>query len=383
MTDKPPDETPAAAAPSAETRPLKVIARPRREREETRANLFSTMLDAMADGAMVVDDKLRVVVTNRALRDMVILPSGSHGTPLLSVLREPQLQAAFAEVLAGGGPQRLEFEHRGLAIRVLDVRVVPLPDHEYWGHRALGVLRDVTERRELDRMLIDFIANASHELRTPTAAILGYAETLVDAPPQDPATLAKFHATIHRHAQRMSTLLEQLLDLGRLDGGTWQLAREPVELLPLLQAVVEQQAEAARGAGLSVHLTISAQLAPVWGDRGALEAVVGNLLQNAIKYTPPAGGRVEVKARAEGSRHVRISVIDSGIGIAAEDQKRVFERFYRVDKGRSRQMGGVGLGLSIVQTLVDQLGGKLELSSRVGKGSTFSVVLPKATEPAG
>lgn len=346
-----------------------------RGRKEPRANLFSTVLDAMADGVMVVDDELRVVVTNRALRDLLILPPASHGKPLLSVLQEPQLHAAFQAVLGGAEAMRFELEHRGLANRMLDVRVVPLPDHAEWGHRVLGVLRDVTERRELDRMLVDFVANASHELRTPTAAILGYAETLVDAPPSDPATVARFHATIHRHAQRLSTLLEQLLDLTRLDGERYALQMAPLDLADVLEGVVDQQAEAARLAGLSVRLQVPQNLPRVRADRGALDIVVGNLLQNAIKYTPPGGGRVEIKARADGPRHVRIAVVDSGIGIATEDQKRVFERFYRVDKGRSRQMGGAGLGLSIVQTLVDHLGGRLELSSRVGKGSTFSVVL--------
>ncbi len=343
-----------------------------------RQNLFSTMLDAMTDGVMVVDDKMRVVVTNRALREILLLPPGSHGRPLNQVVRQAGLDEAFAQVLSGEGTRNLEFVHRGLQDRVLDVLVVPLPDHEHWGHRALGVVRDVTERRQLDRMLMDFIANASHELRTPTTAILGYAETLVDAAPKDPQVLAGFHQTIYRHAQRLSTLLAQLLELCRLDDETYRMHFEAVDLESVLAVVVEQLADMASESGLSLQVSTSPQLGRVWADRGALEIVFANLLQNAIKYTPPGGGRIEVRMRPEGTSRVQVSVIDSGIGISAEDQLRIFERFYRVDRGRSRHMGGVGLGLSIVKQLVDHLGGAIEVSSQVGRGSTFSVVLTLA-----
>lgn len=348
---------------------------------DQRANLFWTMLDAMGDGVMVVDEKMRLVVTNRSLRDTLLLPPLSQGKPLAAVLSDARLIDAFSEVLRGDGPRSLEMVHRGLQTRLLEVRVVPLPDHEYWGHRALGVLRDVTERRETERMLMDFIANASHELRTPTTAILGWAETLVDAPPADRTKLETIHRTIHRHAQRLSTLLSQLLDLCRLDQQQWQLHLEPVELPELLTTLLENQAEAIQRGGLSVRLAqTGAQALRVVADRSALDTVIGNLLQNAIKYTP-SGGRIEIKlqrAIATGRPWVQIAVTDSGIGIRSEEQPRVFERFYRVDKGRARQVGGAGLGLSIVRSLVERMGGRLELTSQVGKGSTFSVTLPEA-----
>jgi two-component system phosphate regulon sensor histidine kinase PhoR len=353
-------------------------AKKHRELRETKANLFSTVLDTMTDGVMVVDDKLRVVITNRALRETLLLAPARHGKPLRDAIAEPGLHAAFSAVLAGDGPRTVAYTHRGFQDRVLDVLVRPLPDHEYWGHRAIGVFRDVTERQEVERLLRDFIANASHELRTPVAAILGYAETLAETPPQDPETLQRFYATLYRHAGRLSTLLGQLLDLNQLEAHTWHLHAEPVDLQSVLGAVVQQHAEAAQAAGLSIQLTVSAALqASV--DRAALGIVLGNLLQNAIKYTPPGGGRIEIKARAErDGKRVRIAVLDSGIGIAAVDQERVFERFYRVDQGRSRRTGGVGLGLSIVRDLVQQMGGRIELSSQVGKGSTFTLLLPRA-----
>jgi two-component system phosphate regulon sensor histidine kinase PhoR len=355
-----------------------------RPRKQDRANLFSTMLDAMTDGVLVVDDQLRVVVTNRALRETLLLRPRGEFPKLPDLIAEPALSQAFAEVLAGSPTQTVEFRYRGLTDRTLDVLVVPLPDHEFWGHRALGVVRDVTQQRRVEQMLMDFIANASHELRTPTTAILGYAETLVDAPPKDPKKREEFHQAILRHAERLSHLLGQLLDLSRLDQLDWRLAPTAIDAGALITQLAEHQSEAAQKAGLSVRIVVPEQLPPVLADRGALDMIVGNLFQNAIKYTP-TGGRVEIKAAKEmatssgtGQAVVRISVTDSGIGIRQEDQARVFERFYRVDKGRSRQAGGVGLGLSIVKALVDRMGGRLELQSTIGKGSTFSVLLPVA-----
>ena len=353
---------------------------PRSARPEARTNLFSTVLDAMTDGVMVVDDALRLVITNRALRDTLLLPPAPAGKPLRALVADANLLAAFERVLHGAGPQQVELVHRGLQTRLLDILVVPLPDHEYWGHRALGVVRDVTDRRELERLLMDFIANASHELRTPTTAILGWAETLVDAPPRDPAKGHEIAQTIHRHAQRMATLLEQLLDVCRLDQQRWQFDPHPVEVANLLQDAALQMAEASNAAGLSVTVHCPASVQGLVCDRHALQVVVSNLLQNAIKYTP-TGGRIELRAQLQadpGPLAVRLSVVDSGIGIAAADQTRIFERFYRVDKGRTRHVGGAGLGLAIVLQLVKQLGGTLEVQSAVGKGSTFSVMVPLA-----
>lgn len=351
-----------------------------RPRKQDRANLFSTMLDAMTDGVLVVDGRLRVVVTNRAMRELLLFRPRSEAPRLDEVLAEPALAQAFSEVLAGGATRTVEFLYRGLTDRTLDVLVVPLPDHEFWGHRALGVIRDVTQQRGVEQMLKDFIANASHELRTPTTAILGYAETLVDAPPRDPGKLHDFHEAILRHAERLSHLLAELLDLSRLDQSEWRLQPGPVDVGGLLLQLREHHREAAQKAGLSLRVQIADQLPQVWADRNALDMVLSNLVQNAIKYTP-TGGRIELRAgRGTTAEEVRASVTDSGIGIRPEDQARVFERFYRVDKGRSRQAGGVGLGLSIVKALVDRMGGRLELQSTVGKGSTFSVVLPVIPE---
>jgi len=346
--------------------------------QQVRANLFGAVLDAMTDGVMVVDDRMRLVVSNRALRDTLVLPPTCLGQPLAQLVDHDGLLRAFTEVLAGSGPRQIEWTHKAFVTRLLDIAVVPLPDHDYWGHRALGVVRDVTDRRQTERMQLEFIANASHELRTPVASILGWAETLVDAPPKDPRKLGAVHTTIHRQAKRLHTLLDQLLDVSQLDGERWNLATDAVDLAAVCHAQVTAQREAAEAAGLSVTVAVPEALPSVLCDRQALDLVVGNLLQNAIKYTP-TGGRVELRAESvaePGGRAVRLAVADSGIGIAEEHQPRIFERFYRVDKGRARHVGGAGLGLAIVAGLVRRMGGALQVHSAVGKGSTFLVTLP-------
>lgn len=352
-----------------------------KRRPQAKANLFFAVLNTMTDGVMVVDDRLRVVVTNRALRELLLLPPSSEGQPLARVLPDGRLREALQKALDGEPARAVELEHRGLQRRTFDVLVTPLPDHEVWGHRALAVFRDVTERRALEQVLRDFIANASHELRTPVTAILGYAETLLDISPKDAKSLKRFTEPLYRHAQRLTTLVNRLLDLSRLDAQTWQLDLQAVEVAPLVQTVLDGLRELTADAGLSVTVHFARNLPLVLADPGALDIVLGNLLQNAIKYTPPGGGRIEVRAReipAQGGQGagVAIAVIDSGIGISAEDQTRIFERFYRVDPGRSRRMGGVGLGLSLVRELVLAMGGRIELSSQVGQGSRFTVVLP-------
>ena len=210
------------------------------------------------------------------------------------------------------------------------------------------------------------------------------AETLLDMPPKDLKSLKKFTEPLYRHAQRLTTLVNRLLDLSRLDARTWQLDLQPVAVEPLVQTVLEGLREPAAEAGLSVSVQVPARLPKALADAGALDIVLGNIVQNAIKYTAPGGGRIEVRARlveAQGQHppSVAIAVIDSGIGISAEDQARVFERFYRVDPGRSRRMGGVGLGLSLVRELVLAMDGRIELTSQIGQGSRFTVLLPVAS----
>ncbi|NCO58224.1 MAG: hypothetical protein COW73_05815 [Nitrospirae bacterium CG18_big_fil_WC_8_21_14_2_50_70_55] len=245
------------------------------------------------------------------------------------------------------------------------------------GGGAVVVFHDITEMHRALEVRRDFVANASHELKTPVAAILGAAETLTGGGLADSAVAARFTATIHRHAQRLAHLIDDLLAISRLEAGT-PVERRPVAIGEVVAEVCGLLEESFCGAGVALTCHIDANLAPWRGDRRAVEEILTNLLDNARGYTP-AGGAVEVRLAAT-DHGVALRVRDTGIGIAAEHLDRIFERFYRVDPARSRAAGGTGLGLALVKHLTDALGGKVAVASEVGVGTTFTVELPYGEE---
>jgi two-component system phosphate regulon sensor histidine kinase PhoR len=226
----------------------------------------------------------------------------------------------------------------------------------------------------------DFVANVSHELKTPLTAIRGYAETLTDAPPGDPIQAKAFLETIHRNAERLSLLVEDLLELSRIEGGQLELHLGPVSLRGVVERLLPSVEPVARRRRVTLTIAIAEAFPPVRADASALETVLGNLVENAVKYVPEEG-RVEVRAR-ETDGMARIEVADSGPGITAEHLPRIFERFYRVDPSRSREMGGTGLGLAIVKHLSQALGGQAGVESEPGRGSVFYILLPLAVPDA-
>jgi two-component system phosphate regulon sensor histidine kinase PhoR len=253
---------------------------------------------------------------------------------------------------------------------VLAIQVTALPE-DIGGSTA--VFHDITELRRLEKVRKDFVANVSHELRTPITAIRGYAETLRSGAIADRENAPQMIEIIHRQSERLSELVEDLLELSRLEAKELELAKAPVRLQVAATRAVDGVRPKAHEKGIAIALSIPPSLVTL-ADERALEQVLLNLLDNAVKYTPP-GGQVEVAAEQSGERCV-IRVRDTGIGIEAKHLSRIFERFYRVDKGRSRDMGGTGLGLAIVKHLVTALGGELKVSSQPGRGSTFVVLLP-------
>jgi two-component system phosphate regulon sensor histidine kinase PhoR len=256
--------------------------------------------------------------------------------------------------------------------RVLQLHAAPLA-----GGATVVVLLDVTEARSLERMRREFVANASHELRTPVAAIQAVAETLAGSPTMSPADRARFERILLSHAQRLSRLVSDLLDLSRAEAAAPRPELRPIRLAAPLASAIAAVRERAEAKQLRIEERLPPELPPVDADDSALEQVLVNLLDNAVKYTP-AGGRVQVRAAPEHSR-VRIEVEDNGVGIPAEHLPRIFERFYLVDPARSRELGGTGLGLAIVKHLVQAQGGEVGVSSTVGTGSTFWVTLPIAS----
>jgi two-component system phosphate regulon sensor histidine kinase PhoR len=325
----------------------------------------------MDDGVLAVDHQGIVTLANPSLARALQLssPLGRH---YLETIRQPEVGALVEDVLKTGERHEVEVEVLQLR-RAFTITGVPFPGAEGARHGAVLTFNDSTERQRLDAMRRDFVANASHELRTPLTSIRGFVEALEDGAAADPLTAERFLGKIHTHADRMGALVEDLLELSRLESGERPPVREPVDVAEVAEDVAASFAELAERKGLT--LECRHQPAPaVTTDGDRLRRILENLVENAVKYTPSGGSvRIETAGR-EGAAHVTVS--DDGPGIPPEHLPRIFERFYRVDKARSRDLGGTGLGLSIVKHLAESIGATVAVSSDVGRGTRFTVVVP-------
>ncbi|MFP2933274.1 sensor histidine kinase [Pyxidicoccus sp. 3LG] len=334
---------------------------------------LTAVLDGMAEGIWITDAEGTVVRHNDALREL-IQPSGGTitGQRPLALIRDEQLHDAVMRACREGASTRLELTLEGLFPRTLSVRVTPL-GRDLPGSAA--VFHDVTELRRLEKVRKDFVANVSHELRTPITAIRGYAETLQGGALSDAVMAPKMVEIIHRQSERLSELVEDLLELSRLESREVSLKLTDVALADAAARAADTVRPKAEGKNQRVSLHVPPELRAL-GDSRAVEQVLLNLLDNAVKYTPP-GGRVDVYGACEDGRCV-VRVKDTGLGIEPKHLSRIFERFYRVDKGRSRDMGGTGLGLSIVKHLLQAMDGEVRVESQPNVGSTFTIFLPQA-----
>lgn len=333
---------------------------------------LSTVLDGMVEGVIAVDGRRHIRFVNGAARALLDLAAGDsvEGRPLALVAREPRLLSLVDAALSHGEAGEAEIVRDGAPRRLLQVTAAPVREG---GPGAIVLVRDVSTIRRLERMRTDFVANVSHELRTPIAAIAGAAETLKEGALSDPEAAPGFVGTIERHAERLKALVDDLLTLSRLESAPETIERVPVDFGNVVRQACDALASRARAAGLD--LSVAATDVPrLAGDPEALRRLVDNLVVNALTYTP-SGGRVAVSLAVEGGDAV-LTVADTGIGIAPENLERVFERFYRVDKARSRSKGGTGLGLAIVKHSAHLHGGDVTVTSRVGAGSTFTVRIP-------
>ena len=266
--------------------------------------------------------------------------------------------------------------------RVLSVTLAPYGALDGEGG-VIAVIHDVTEQRRLDDARREFVANVSHELRTPLTNIRSYTETLLDAAGELPLDTEKqFLGVISSESERMARIVTDLLTLSKLDYGRMELRMTRFSVSDLLKKVTNAMKLTAEDSGHMILVETEPNLPSMVGDRERIEQVVVNILSNAVKYTP-SGGRIRLAAQRAGANHVRITVEDNGVGIPADDVPRLFERFYRVDKARSRAAGGTGLGLAIAKEIVEQHEGKIALTSEYGKGTTVTITLPTDLKPHG
>ena len=363
----------------------------REEEQKLRA-----VLAGMVEGVLVVAKRGELVLLNERAREIFGLdPAHDYsGRPIVEICRDPELQQLIRDTVrmpAAAARLAREISIAGESPRVLAVNAAPV----HGDQAPLGyvlVFHEITELKKLEAVRRDFVANVSHELRTPLTAIRGYAETLLGGALDDAQHARKFLGVIERNAERLTRLIDDLLTLSDLELGRLGLQRTAVLVKAAIEAACEVVGEKARRGGVALRHEEPADLPPIDGDSDRVEQVLVNLIDNAVKYTP-SGGSVTVTARRAGNGdrdstaarprpggadYVEIAVADTGIGIPSQELPRLTERFYRVDKARSRELGGTGLGLAIVKHIMQVHGGWMRIESELGRGTTVRVAFPAA-----
>jgi two-component system phosphate regulon sensor histidine kinase PhoR len=353
-------------------------------RREPSAHIIEAILDGMLEGIVAIDSSTEVILYNAAAARIFNLPAKlAHQRPrLIEVSRDPDVNEVFRQVLSTGEPaqRRVELLRRDRRVFSLHVNPISAGSVETPGTGAAGVLFDITELERLERVRRDFFANLSHELRTPLTAILAYIETLLDGAIDDPLNNVRFLQIIQKHAMRMQALVRDITDLSMIESGEIALRLTNVDLASTVDEMFVLAASRAESAGVTLVSRVPRGFG-VTADRYRLEQILNNLIDNAIKFNT-RNGRVEVAAERMPGGSAAIRISDTGIGIPQADLSRVFERFYRADRSRSRDAGGSGLGLAIVKHLAQAHGGTVAVESHQGRGSIFTVVLPQPPDTA-
>ncbi len=334
---------------------------------------LEAILASMVEGVLAVGHDMRILFCNDSFAQAI----GDDrvriiGTPLLAVLRDSAVFTLLETVLATGEAAKGRIQLAAASDRAFAAYTAPLMAEEKRG--ALVVLHEITDIERLETIRRDFVANVSHELRTPLAAILGYAETLLDGAMEDAATNKRFLETIRSHAIRLNNISADLLTLSELDAGVSTAPQTRFSLEETISTAARGVETEARQRGVDLKLG-QIEDVEIRGYKLRLEQAVMNLLDNAIKFNH-AGGAVHIETRLTPEGQVKIAISDTGCGIHSQDLSRIFERFYRVDRARSRQVGGTGLGLAIVKHAIELMNGRIEVTSEVGKGSTFTLIIP-------
>jgi two-component system, OmpR family, phosphate regulon sensor histidine kinase PhoR len=337
------------------------------------SSLRAIILDSMFEGILAVEHNLHVTFFNDAFARAFRIGAPNPGQPVAQIMRDPALHALLSRVIRNRVAAREKISLINAEGRIFDVQAAPLIERGSAG--AIATFHDVTELERLERVRRDFVANISHELGTPLAAIQGYAETLRDGALEDPENSRRFLNIIISHTERINRLASDLLMLSEIETERIPAPAERISAVEVAESALRTVAAHADEHRVLAYLN-AADDVYITAHKGRLERAISNLLLNAINYNRPDGEvRIDVR-RADGT--ARISVVDNGIGIATQDIPRIFERFYRVDKARSRDTGGTGLGLSIVKHVVERAGGSVVVESQLGKGSIFTLVFPLA-----
>jgi two-component system phosphate regulon sensor histidine kinase PhoR len=355
-------------------------------------NQSSAILRSMVEGVAVIDAQERLVFCNQAFLDILNLEAAkSEGRPVIEVIRNSELLGLVRKALRGDEGLQTDIAMGFIQQQSFSVTAAPVKPHDSGAPAtvapenstdlkkpsgAVVVLHDVTELRRLERVRQDFVANVSHEFKTPLTAIQGFAETLLAGALDDPKNNRRFLEIIRDHAARLARLTNDLLKLARIEAGKLEVQFFPVSLADIIEGCEETSLLKSRRKQIALDLEVPTNLPSVRADASLLHEVLQNLLDNAIQYTAP-GGKIHVSAAAR-NREAVVTVDDTGIGIPVVDQERIFERFYRVDAARSREAGGTGLGLSIAKHIIEAHGGRIWVESEVGRGSKFSFSIPLA-----
>ena len=339
---------------------------------------MEAMLDSMIEGLVVLDSRGRIALANRAAEKLFGFSRMMVGGTLLEAIRHHEVAALAARVGTEGAVVEHEVRLESPEPRVLQISAVALRDTSGAAAGAVLVFHDVTRLRELEGVRQDFVANVSHELRTPLSLIKSAAETLIDGAKDDPAVATRFLEIIDKHANRLTLLIDDLLLLAKLDSGRIEMKFRALELSDAAQDALDDFGIMARARNVTLTNSVPSGLV-ARADPERLRQVLSNLIDNAIKYGR-AEGHVTVSGRVIDESHVELSVRDDGPGIPLEAKERVFERFYRVDKARSREQGGTGLGLAIVKNVMQAHGGEVRVESTPGHGTTFFLRLQMARE---
>ena len=334
------------------------------------------ILKSMAEGVLAVDHQMRVLFSNQALSNALGLKHPvEENTPIVELVRDPKFLSMISGVLASGEAVKAKLQFTTDDPSVFEAYAAPLAVPPNRG--AVVILHDITGLERLERIRRDFVANVSHELRTPLTAIRGYAETLLGGALEDSENNRRFVEIIQAHAIRLNNIASDLLTLSDLESGRRDAEPGPISIEEAVNTALLTVEPEARIRGVNL-VRGNVRDALITGHAIRLEQALVNLLDNAVKFNQPGGeARIDSEIGADG--RVFITVSDTGSGMPSEDLPRIFERFYRVDRARSRAVGGTGLGLSIVKHVVERMDGTIKVESRLGKGSTFTILLPAAS----